>query len=164
MKSVVNVFSASAVLLLGLLCLLPLDCLADSNSGHSGKMESITQDEAERQNQIFKDNPGTQLEKMAPDLFKDQTVAAIKAKQAEEKKTAEKLFTAPHQPDSEFRDMEKMLFSKDYKVSNSAVSYKTNNGGVKNLLVLTASGVLIAAACAGIYIVLKKWFGVKERR
>lgn len=170
MKEQMKAFSA-AVLLLGILSLLPIHSLADTNLDHSGKlqikMDRIGEDNAQIQQQESQDYKETELEQIAPDLFKKQTQDAIKENQAkqetETKKIKQNLFASPHKPDTALKDMEKTLFTGNYTIQNTVASNENSNdnaaaGSISNKMVTILGGALLAI-CGGFYVLLRKWMG-----
>lgn len=138
--------------------------LAETTLDHSGKLrletDRIGKDPAEREKSESKDGKETELEKVAPDLFNEQTRAAIQAKQAEmeklTKKVKQKLFIKSSGSDTSLKEKEKALFSSDYSVRTAEASNKNNQASfMSNKIVIALVGIL-AAGCAGIYVMSRK--------
>ncbi|WP_187119067.1 type VII secretion protein EssA [Bacillus marasmi] len=166
MKLFVKVFSTIAFLLFGLLSILPHNSFAESNFDISGKMEKPSeltkQDEATKQKQELQDNQESELEKGASDLFKQQTEANTKAIQAEDKEDVktvkENLFPMPNNSDSEFKEIEKVLFSDDYTFQQPSHESYNSSFNIKKILLYSAFAGVMMVGCVGVYIMLKKWF------
>lgn len=168
MKELVRVFSA-AVFLFGLLALWPFHPLADTNLDHSGKLQikvdRIGQDDAARQQQDAQDNKETELEQIAPDLFKEQTQDAIRAKQtqdqAEMNELKQKLLGMSNKPDTALKDMKKVLFTGNYTVQDTVASNENNHAGAETISnkMLSVLGGAALAICGGFYVILRKWMG-----
>ncbi len=150
MKSLVKAICAATVFLIGFLYIMPLFSLAESAPGKK---------DLEAKADLFQDQQESELEKMAPDLFKKQTEAEINTKEAEIKKVKQKIFANPPKPDTEFKKMEKVMFTRDYSVPHTNTPNETKQLQVKDIVKFTAFGAAIAAACAGVFIILKKWLG-----
>jgi len=104
----------------------------------------------------------TELEKVAPDLFNEQTRAAINTKQLEsEKATAnleQKLFVQPSEPSTSLKDTKNTLFSNNYTVQYAEVSTqdtKEDGGLISNRIIPALIG-LVAACCGGTFVMMRK--------
>lgn len=167
MKELVKVFSFVMVLA-GIFPLFPLHSFAGSSPDDNGKLQlktdRIGETDAERENLQNQEDKETESEKMASELFTEQTRTAIQSKQAEREKTRrnleEKLFTMPIEVDVSVKDMEKLLFSSDYTVPSTATTNHQNKQ--KSFTAKQMAGVLIgcaAAGLAGIYMMARKMMG-----
>jgi len=164
MKKLVKLFSFLTVLM-GILPLFSLHPLADSTLDHSGKLrwetDRIGKDAAEKEkleNQNYKE---TELEKMAPDLFKERTRAAIQTKQIEMEKATknveQKLFVNSSESDTSLKEREKALFSSDYTVRSTEKSNKNKlRESLMNNKMITVLFGIVVAGCAGIYGMMRK--------
>ncbi len=167
MKELVKPFSVLAVLL-GVLTLFSSHSLAETTLDHSGKIrlqtERIGEDAAERAKLENQDYKETELEKKAPDLFKEQTRAAIKSKVLETEQITgdleQGLFITPSEPNTALKDTEKVLFPSDYTVQYTAASDQNNNentqGGFMNSKTLAAFLGFVVVGCGGIYSMMRK--------
>ncbi|WP_040205562.1 type VII secretion protein EssA [Neobacillus jeddahensis] len=167
MKELVKLFS-SVVFIAGIHTLFSLHPLADTNLDHSGKIrvqsERIGQDAIERKSLETQDYKETELEKIAPDLFKEQTRAAIEAKQGEMERSTEvveqELFTIPRAPNLTIQNTEKVLFSSDYTVQYTAAptqkTTETNNDDLLDSKTLTAFFGMVVLGCGGIFTMMRK--------
>lgn len=166
MKLLVKVFSAMAFFLFGLLSILPHHSLAESDFDTNEKMEKSSiftkQDEPRGREQELQDDQEMELENSSSDLFKQQTEAKTKAEQAEveaEVKTIKNnLFTGTQNTDSEFKHIEKVLFSSDYIVQKQPYESSNNSFNTIKFVQYSAFGGVLAIVCVGIYFMLKKWF------
>jgi type VII secretion protein EssA len=167
MKELVKPFSILAVLI-GIFTLFSSHPLAETTLDHSGKIrlqtDRIGQDTVEREKLETQDYKETELEKTAPDLFKEQTRAVIKTKVLEMEQTTGELekglFVTPSEPNTALRDAEKVLFSKDYTVQYTTASNHKNNENKQdsfmNSKTLTAFLGFIVVGCGGIYTMMRK--------
>lgn len=167
MKKLVKPFSV-LVVLVGIFTLYSIHPLAETTLDHNGKIrlqtERIGQDEVEREKLETQDYKETELEKTAPDLFKEQTRATIKNKISEMEETAgdleQGLFVTPSEPNTALKDAEKVLFSKDYTVQYTTASNQKNNennqDGFMNSKTLTAFLGFVVVGCGGIYTMMRK--------
>lgn len=167
MKELMKLFSILAVLA-GSLTLTSLQPLADTTLDHSGKIrlqsDRIGQDAAEREKLETQDHNETELEKVAPDLFKEQTRAAITDKQVEMERSTEdlekELFVRPSKPNLALKETEKVLFSSDYTVQYAAApttnTTESNQDGTMSSKTLTAFFGMIVLGCGGIFIMMRK--------
>jgi len=161
MKKLVKLFSFLTVLI-GISPLFSLHPLAESALDHSGKMrwetDRIGKGAAVREKLENQDYKETELEKMAPDLFKEQTRAAIQTKQIEMEKATknleQKLFVKPSESDTSLKEKEKALFSSNYTVQ-SIIKNKHEKSLMNNKMVTVLIGIVVAG-CAGIYAMMRK--------
>lgn len=140
--------------------------LADNDLDHSGKMNLKMDRIGENQEKKMKpqDSKETELEKIAPDLFKQQNRDAIVSKQREEEKTIETLeqmlFASPSQSSLTAKDMEKGLFTEDYKaqytdVANASSSQDNKEKSINNSLLVPLL-TLVLFIFVSIYLVMRK--------
>jgi len=170
MKELVKLFSVIAVFT-GFLLMFSLQPLADDTLDHSGKIrlqtDRIGQDAVERENLATPDNQETELEKLAPDLFKEQTQDALKTKQIELEQSTldlqQGLFVVPSKPDITLKNAEKVLFSSNYTVQQTPASTpnEAENQPVDffNTKTITTFLGMIVLGCGGIYTMMRKTLG-----
>lgn len=168
MKELVKACSFIVIFLLGIFSLFSLHPLAEENLNDSGnmqwKMERIGQDDVERENLASQDYKETELEKIAPDLFKEQTRAMLETKQIEIKETTKKLeqnlFVTPSKPNTTLNDTKRALFSSNYTVQNNAASNENTaeNGqeSVVNKKIWIILSGFVLVSFAGIYAMMRK--------
>ncbi|MED3653953.1 type VII secretion protein EssA [Heyndrickxia sporothermodurans] len=169
MKQLVKHFSILAIFFVGGFSLSTLPSFADSDHlDHSGKIrlktDRIGQDDAQRQKLESQDDKETELEKIAPDLFKKQTRDAIKTKQKEMEETMEQieknLFDVPIKEVTNTNDIKKVLFSNEYSVQYATNSNQKNNQqeeteGVSKKIVVTLFGFVLMI-CGGVFVMMRK--------
>ncbi len=167
MKELVKHFSVLLVLA-GALMLFSPHPLAETSLDHSGKIrlqtERIGQDAVEREKLESQDHKETELEKTAPDLFKEQTRAAIKTKQVENQKKTEELeqglFVTPSELNTTLKDTEKILFSSDYTVQYTAVPSEGSNENNQDGLISSKTWMAIlgciVVGCGGLFTMMRK--------
>lgn len=106
----------------------------------------------------------TELEKVAPDLFKEQTKEKIETKQREFNETyerlEEKLFTKPHEENVVLKETESALFANDYTTPKvaSEEQVQNSNGGLASTPILASLIGVALAICGGIYVFMRKAF------
>jgi type VII secretion protein EssA len=170
MKELVKLCSVITVFT-GFLFMFSLQPLADETLDHSGKIrlqtDRIGQDAVERENLETQDYQETELEKLAPNLFKEQTQAALKTKQIEmEQSTSDLqqgLFVSPSKPDITLKHTEKVLFSSNYTVQYTAVPSENEpedqQGGILNTKTITTFLGMVVIGCGGIFTMMRKTLG-----
>ena len=160
--------SVIAALLLGISPIFSLSAMAEADRDNSGelrvKIERIGQDEVDPEKLESQDVEKTELEKIAPGLFKEQTRAAIESRQKGLDETAKQfedsLFVSPIKQNSTIEDTENALFSNEYEVEFYAIPNQNNpqkdeeNSISKEVLVAIFGIVFIS--CGGIYLMVKK--------
>ena len=167
MKELVKLSSVICVFT-GFLLMYSLQPSADDNLDHSGKIrlqtDRIGQDAAEREKLTTQDYQETELEKMAPDLFKEENQAALKTKQIEIKQSTSELeqglFLGPSKPNSTLKSAEKVLFSNSYTVHKTTAPTQNmpenNPDGPFGTKTLTAFLGIVIAGCGGIFTMIRK--------
>lgn len=106
----------------------------------------------------------TELEKIAPDLFKEETKETIEKKQSEIKNEVEHLeeilFTTTKVTDSSMQETKKILFSNDYETPKSIAAEDDGNkeGTTSNVILYSAIGVVVLL-CGGIFTYMQKVVG-----
>ncbi|ULT57353.1 type VII secretion protein EssA [Neobacillus drentensis] len=158
MKALVKVFSI-LVLLLGCFPVFSTHSFAADDTGKMLlKTDRIGQDST-----IGNENhKETELEKVAPELFKEQTRAAINTKQLESEKATEnleqKLFVQPSKPNTALKDTKNTLFSSNYTVQYAEASAQDTkkDGGLISDRIIPALIGLVAACCGGIFVMMRK--------
>lgn len=169
MKGLVKLCSVIAVLT-GFLFMFSLQPLADETLDHSGEIrlqtDRIGQDAVERENLDTKDDQETELEKMVPNLFKEQTQAALKTKQIEiEQSTSELeqgLFASPSKPNMTLKNTEKVLFSSNYTVQTTKALTQNEpdqQGGFLNSKTITTFLGMVVLGCGGLFTMMRKTLG-----
>lgn len=168
MKAWIKVCSIAAIILGGTLQLFMLHPSAETSLDQSGKLqikiERIGQDDAERVRS--QDQQETELEKIAPDLFKEQTRAAVQTKQKQMEKQVKtlkgELFTGAvaAQDNSEIKNLKKALFAKKYPGQPSVITAQNNNedkgeGLIGKKAVAFLFGFILLL-CGGIYGMIQK--------
>lgn len=155
-------------LLLGSLMLSSFHASAANGLDHSGemrlKLERIGQGDAKGEQAESPSDKETELEKNAPDLFKERMREAIRTKQKEQidarAALEQSLFMKPSEPDTTVMDTEKTLFASDYSVPITAVatqeSEQESSGGAVGKTVFTALFGLVFAICGGIYALMRR--------
>jgi type VII secretion protein EssA len=104
---------------------------------------------------------------LAPNLFKEQTQAALKTKQIEmEQSTSDLqqgLFVSPSKPDITLKHTEKVLFSSNYTVQYTAVPSENEpedqQGGILNTKTITTFLGMVVIGCGGIFTIMRKTLG-----
>jgi len=170
MKELVKLFSVIAVFI-GFLFMFSLQPMADEALDHSGKIrlqtDRIGQDAIERENLETRGDQETELEKLAPDLFKEQTLDALRMKQLElEQSTSDlqqALFVAPSKPDITLKNTEKVLFSSNYIVQQTPVPTQNEPenqpGDFLNTKTITTFLGMVVLGCGGIFTMMRKTLG-----
>lgn len=171
MKVLVKRSSVIAVTLMGLLNFFPSLTIAEESSEETGKMEvkleRIGQNNSERENSGSNDNKETELDKIAPSLFEEQTRAAIQVKQKELENTTELLedvlFVTDSQDNTALKETEATLFTGDYDVEMTVAMNQNNHNenseeeGISANIVAGLSG-LVLVGCAGLFLMMRKMF------
>ncbi len=168
MKTLWKRTSVIAALLLGISPIFSLFAFAETNLDKNGelrvKIERIGEEKADPEKLEFQDVEETELEKIAPGLFKEQTRAAIESSQKGLDETAkhfeDSLFVSPVKQNTMIEDTEKALFSNEYEVEYYAIPSENNpqsdDGNVISIEVLAAIFGMVFIICAGIYLMMKK--------
>ncbi|WP_160724843.1 type VII secretion protein EssA [Bacillus sp. USDA818B3_A] len=161
MKALVKTFSM-LIAFLGWFSIASVHTFAEEPSNNSGKMElktdRIGQDSA-IENEFHKE---TELEKMAPELFEEQTRASIETKQLEAEKAAKNLeknlFVQPSEQNTALSDTKNSLFSSNYSVqyAQSAGRDANEEGGQISKRMVPALIGFVAVCCGGVYIMMRK--------
>lgn len=161
MKALVKTFSI-LVVFLGCMTITSIHSLADKSSDDNGKMQLKTDrigQDSSLENEFHKE---TELEKMAPDLFKKQTRAAIETKQLEAEKATrkleQKLFVQPSETNTALRDTKQTLFSSNYTVQDARASNQDTNEerGLMSKKIIPALIGFVAACCGGVFVMMRK--------
>jgi len=169
MKELVKRCSVLAVFT-GFLFMCSLQPLADETLDHSGEIrlqtDRIGEDAVERDNLETQDDQETELEKLSPDLFKEQTQVLLQTKQKEiEQSTSDLeqgLFASPSKPDITLKNTEKVLFSSNYTVQNTkalAQNEPDQQGGFLNSKTITTFLGMVVLGCGGIFTMMRKTLG-----
>jgi len=170
MKELVRLFSVIAVLA-GFLLMFSLQPLADETLDHSGKIrlqtDRIGQDAVDRKTLDTQDYQETELERLAPDLFKEQTQAALKTKQIElEQSTSDLqqgLFVTPSKSYITLKQTESALFSSDYSVQYNTASAQNElddqHDGFLNTKTITTFLGMVVIGCGGLLTMMRKMHG-----
>lgn len=131
----------------------------DSKGKLRMKADRISQDEAERIKQDSDAYKETELEKLAPDLFKEQTRAAIQREQEQQKENMEdikeNLFVTKQHKDTTVKDSRVALFSKDYSIPATAAHGEVE-GKAMGPQIFGALGAILFLICGGIYGAFRK--------
>jgi type VII secretion protein EssA len=122
------------------------------------RVEKTTQEKIDNEK---KSNEKTELEKYAPDLFKQQSTDAFKAQQkqidVETKKLEDSLFVQSDKKDTAMKNIQEELFSKNYTTGTAnTASLDTNPIDPFSKKVIIALSSLVFGICCGIYAVIKK--------
>ncbi|WP_026565216.1 type VII secretion protein EssA [Bacillus sp. UNC41MFS5] len=170
MKELVKLFSVIAAFT-GFLLMFSLQSMADETLDYSGKIrlqtDRIGQDAGERENLATSDDQETELEKLAPDLFKEQAQDALKTKQIELEQSTldlqQGLFVVPSKPDITLKNAEKVLFSSNYTVQQTPapIQNEAENQTIDylNTKTLTTFLGMIVLGCGGIFTLMRKTLG-----
>jgi type VII secretion protein EssA len=163
MKGFLKVCSLFVFCTFGMFTIALPSVSAEGNLDHSGEMriqtDRIGQDMAEREQQDAQSQKETELEKLAPGLFKEQTRATIQDKKKELDSTVksleENLFVQPRASNETLEISKQTLFSNDYKVQNAESINQTDpvNSSSK---VVTALVGFVVACCGGVFIMMRK--------
>lgn len=168
MKESVKRYSLYFAFLFVIFTLSSIHALAASSLDHSGKMrikiERISQDDAERKKLESQDQKETELEKVAPDLFKKQTMKTIQKKQAEQKEKEQKmkhiLFTVKSKPNDTLKNMQKELFSSRYSAQYNDTALteddKESGSGLVSKKTFSVLFGFVFVICGGIYFMMTK--------
>jgi type VII secretion protein EssA len=160
--------SVIAALLLGISPIFSLFVFAQTNLDNSGelrlKIERIGEGKVAPEKLEFQDVEETELERIAPGLFKEQTRAAIESRQKGLDETAKQfedsLFVSPVEQNKMIKDTEKSLFSNEYVVEYYAIPSgnkpQSDDGNVISKEVLAAIFGMVFIICAGIYLLMNK--------
>ncbi|WP_218971569.1 type VII secretion protein EssA [Neobacillus soli] len=158
--------SLIAVFLLGVGSFFTLHSSAEGHLDHSGEIrieiERIGQDDREREKLASQDQKETELEKIMPDLFKEQTRAAIVMKQNEMTETMDKLqqtlFETPIEADTT-TEIKTALFTNDNMVKYAAVAkqnkQQTDEEGISKKTVAALFGSVLVI-CAGLLAMMRQ--------
>ncbi|MEH7107141.1 MULTISPECIES: type VII secretion protein EssA [Bacillaceae] len=161
MKELVKTFS-TLIVFLGFCLFLSTSAWAESTTDDNGKMQlktdRIGQDAANREKLDQQFNKETELEKMAPDLFEEQTRAVIQTKQSElnqqTKDMEQKLLVEPSSVNTTLNDTKNALFARNYTVQYTNMSNEEQNDGENKGLPVLIGFVL--ASCGGIYVMMRR--------
>jgi len=169
MKALVKLYSMAVILIIGLLAFLTLPAYAANDLNHTGdlrlKTDRISQSNEDRQKMDSTDNKETELDKIAPDLFKEQTRDAIRLKKKElantTKTVEEKLFVSPNNHYVTMKDTEKTLFPINYNVQTATDVNQDNNETPKGSSLMGKKAMaslfgLVLIICGGIFAMMRK--------
>ncbi|WHY67409.1 type VII secretion protein EssA [Neobacillus sp. SuZ13] len=170
MKELVKLFSVITVFI-GFLFMFSFQPLADETLDHSGKIQlqtdRIGQDAIDREKLETQGDQVTELEKLAPGLFKEQTQDALKTKQLELEQSTldlqQGLFVAPSKPDITLKNTEKVLFSSNYTVQQTPAPTQNEPenqpGDFLNAKTITTFLGMVVLGCGGIFTMMRKTLG-----
>ncbi|MGC4376900.1 type VII secretion protein EssA [Fictibacillus sp. Mic-4] len=149
------------VLCSGIFLLCPLQTVLADELEHDGtihwKSDRISQNESEKKKAESQSNKETELEKIAPDLFSEQTRAAIESKQRKNKQQMESikhsLFVTPVKKDMVIKNSRKALFTDNYQAPFVAEPQSDEDGRSRGMskTVTTILGGVALLICTGIY-------------
>ncbi|MGE6260582.1 type VII secretion protein EssA [Heyndrickxia sporothermodurans] len=167
MKGLMKHISILTIALIGGLSFYSLQTNAEEGLDDTGKIQfkidRIGQEDTEREKLESQNYKETELEKIAPGLFKEQTRAVIETKQKEmndELKQLEKnLFKTPIKVNTT-NDLKRVLFSDKISIPNEEhVSLNKHideeSGGISIEILITLIGFAMVM-CLGIYILMRK--------
>lgn len=170
MRVLVKRSSVIAVSLIVTLSIFPSLTIAEESPEDTGKlkvkMERIGQNDTDRKNSGTNDNKETELDKIAPSLFEEQTRAAIQVKQQELQDTTEQLenvlFVTDSKGNTALMETEETLFTSDYDVEMTVAINQNNNKdneeeSISGNIVAGLSG-LVLMGCAGLFLMMRKMF------
>jgi len=161
MKELVKTFSI-LVVFLGCISITSIHSLADTTTDDNGEMKLKTDRIGQDSMLETEFHKETELEKIAPDLFKEQTRAAIETKQSEAKKAAKNLeknlFVKPSEPSTALSDTKNSLFSTHYTVQYAEASNQNANeeGERMSKRMIPALVGFVAACCGGVFVIMRK--------
>lgn len=164
MKGLQKQISFGLVFLLMIILTTPLEISAESATGSSGKMRYKTERIDRGKNDGNHKSIETELDKIFPTLFHEETVDMInltKKKQDEYADQQERsLFEVLESPDTVLNDIKKQsLFTADYTApKTSKVNGITEEGQASSMGkgLLASLGGLLLVLCGGIYTMLLK--------
>lgn len=160
--------SLALLLSISLLTWSPLPTMAEGDLEHSGKLqlklERIGQNGREDEDTEAEADKETELDKRVPDLFKEQTRAAIQTKQKEQEDMIDtlqqSLFTWSSEHDATVKETEEALFANDYTapiiIAAGGDSEGENSGGLRDGSIFAVLFSLGIAFCGGIYAMMRK--------
>jgi type VII secretion protein EssA len=161
--------SLIAALLLGIFPVFSLNAYGENATNNNGelrvKIERIGGDEIDLENLDPQDVEETELEKVAPGLFKEQTGAAIQSQQKEFNNAAqefkESLFVSPVHQNTFIEDTGNALFSSDYEVEHYGAVGGNRREKSISIGVLAATFGLVFIICGGLYFVIRRYSFLK---
>lgn len=151
--------------LIGLLLFTPFLAAAEDDADNNGKMDlkinRIGGDGAQHYQ-----NTETEKEKRFPNLFSEETEAAIESKQTEAEELMEELeeslfITDTGSADTVVQDTKKVLFTDDYTAPQTASSDsqgEEGNDGLSTALYIGFAGV-VSILCVGLYTMFQRFTG-----
>lgn len=156
--------SSILVLVIGLLVVVPLHALADDTSDRSGKLRFKVDRIGESGQVGTQSDKQTELEKIAPDLFTEETQTVIEAKQKEinneMKELEQSLFETTPKNDTTMEDMKSTLFASDYTVPKMTAANveeaEGNSGGIMGNALFSSLAAMVVLLCGGIFAVMRK--------
>ena len=152
------------VLVIGLLVIVPLQALAEDKSNSSGKMRLKVDRIGENEHVERQTDKMTELEKMAPDLFTEETQTAIEQKKKEMNtemtELEQSLFVITPEIDTTTEDIKSTLFTSDYTVpkmtvGNGEEAENGSGGSMGNTLLVSLVGMVVLL-CGGIFAAMRK--------
>lgn len=153
----------SIFVLLIVFLLIPLQVSAENGSNPSGKLRLQTERIGQNGQSETQVDKQTELEKRAPNLFKEETRNTIEEKQkelkAETDKLEQRLFMTNQVSDTTMKNTKQALFASDYTVPKTVIvsgDLEMNNEGVMNNTLLSSLIGMVVLLCGGIFTFMRK--------
>lgn len=144
--------------------MFPLQTFGEGTTNSDGKMRFKTERIGEKEG--VQSNKETELEKIAPDLFKEETIEAIEKKQQELKSEVENLekilFKTSKITDSSIQDTKKSLFANDYQAPKALAEMddsEVSEEGISSNVILYGLLGTVILLCGGIFTYMQKVLG-----
>ncbi|MUK87582.1 type VII secretion protein EssA [Ornithinibacillus sp. L9] len=134
---------------------------AESSSNNRGSLE-FKIDRIEKSKETDREISETELEKVFPSLFSEETETTIHDQQTEEEKLLKELeqslFSMETEPNETLEDVKQTLFTEDYTVTVSQSiqdQEEEKNSGLGNSVIAVFSGFAFLL-CGGVYVMMRK--------
>lgn len=165
MKVLLKRISLLTFCLIGLLLFTPFLAAAEDDADNNGKMDLKINRIGGDGTQNYQ-NTETEKEKRFPDLFSEETEAAIESKQTEAEQLMEELeeslfMTDTESADTAVQDTKEALFTDDYTAPQTASNdyqEEEGNDGLSTALYIGFAGVA-SVLCAGLYTMFQRFTG-----
>lgn len=152
------------VLVIGLLVAVSQQASAEDTSNRSGKLRLKVDRIGESKHVEKQTDKMTELEKMAPDLFTEETQTAIEEKKkemhTEMTELEQSLFVITPEIDTTMEDMKSTLFASDYTVPKMTVANgdepENGSGGIMGNTLFASLVGMVVLLCGGIFAAMRK--------
>jgi type VII secretion protein EssA len=163
MRELLKRCSIFVALLVGFCAMMPIGSSAEEPSSPSGKLRFQTERIGQDGKSKLQVDKKTELEKVLPNLFKEETQAVIDARQKELNQEADELrqmlFVTVQEHDITTQETMKTLFASDYTVPKASAANndlnESDNGIMGNTLFSSLIGIVVLL-CGGIFAVMRK--------